>query len=462
MKNRNGFTLIELLAVILILGIIALIAIPQVNKVINQSKIGANVATANTYYKEAQSVCQINLLNEKEHEGVFNLSEYQDNIEGNKNVTGYVRVNNSCSIELVMVADNTSDYCYVKSYNDDTVRYYKKSEGGACDVDDKEETGLSCFEYTENNGEITITGYKCGGQITSMSSTSREDLMEQGIQILSHTAGEAMDVVIPASIDGKPVVKIGDSAFSIINSVDPETYELSIDLNEKVIINSVVIPSSVREIGNFAFATNNITSLTLSEGLLSVGLAAFMGNKSLSTLYLPNSVISIGDYCFAASNLSSIAIGNNLSKISTGAFGNNKLKTVSIPNSVTKISEQAFAKNQLTTIDLNNVEKIGSHAFRSNNLSSINLNKVQEIGDGAFHLNNLTRVVIPSTVTKIARGAFGIIVSDEELGNAELKTVVNNTGKSFDWGEILFWNSSEKFETGVASFYSLSVDIIKE
>ena len=462
MKNRNGFTLIELLAVILVLGIIALIAIPQVNKVINESKVGANVATANTYYKEAQSVCQINLLNEKEHEGVFNLSEYQDNIEGNKNVNGYVRVNNSCSVELVMEADNTSNYCYVKSYNDDTVRYYKKAEGGACDIDGKDETGLSCFEYTENNGEITITGYKCGGQITTMTSTSREDLLAQGVNIVSHTAGEVMDVVIPASIDGKPVVKIGDSAFSVINSVDPETFAMDFDVNKKVIINSVVIPSSVREIGNFAFAINNITSLTLSEGLLSVGTAAFLGNKSLGTLYLPSTVMSISEYSFASSNITSIALGNKLSKIPTGAFGANKLKTVNIPDSVTTLSKQAFARNQLTSVNLNNVVKIGDQAFAYNNLSSINLNKVQEIGDGAFHINNLTRVVISSAVTKIDKGAFGIVITDEESGNPDLRTVVNNSGKSFDWGKIIFWNSGEKFETGSVVNGTITVNVIKE
>ena len=38
---KKGFTLIELLAVILILGIIALIAIPTVNKIINEARYGA-------------------------------------------------------------------------------------------------------------------------------------------------------------------------------------------------------------------------------------------------------------------------------------------------------------------------------------------------------------------------------------------------------------------------------------
>lgn len=41
MKNNKGFTLIELLAVIVILTVIALIATPQVIKILNKSRLSA-------------------------------------------------------------------------------------------------------------------------------------------------------------------------------------------------------------------------------------------------------------------------------------------------------------------------------------------------------------------------------------------------------------------------------------
>ncbi len=59
MKKKNGFTLIELLAVIIILGVLMLVAIPSVTSYINNSRKSAYADTAANYIKGAT-----NLVNE--------------------------------------------------------------------------------------------------------------------------------------------------------------------------------------------------------------------------------------------------------------------------------------------------------------------------------------------------------------------------------------------------------------
>jgi type IV pilus assembly protein PilA len=53
-ENEKGFTLIELLAVIVILGIIAVIAIPMISGIIDNSKKDADLATARQIYEAAR------------------------------------------------------------------------------------------------------------------------------------------------------------------------------------------------------------------------------------------------------------------------------------------------------------------------------------------------------------------------------------------------------------------------
>lgn len=53
-KNNKGFTLIELLAVIVIMGVLMMVAIPQVTKYINNSRKDAYVDTAKAYINGAR------------------------------------------------------------------------------------------------------------------------------------------------------------------------------------------------------------------------------------------------------------------------------------------------------------------------------------------------------------------------------------------------------------------------
>ncbi|WP_411349533.1 type II secretion system protein [Paenibacillus sp. WLX2291] len=53
-KDEKGFTLIELLAVIVILGIIAVIAVPLIGNIINNSRTNADLNTASQIYNAAR------------------------------------------------------------------------------------------------------------------------------------------------------------------------------------------------------------------------------------------------------------------------------------------------------------------------------------------------------------------------------------------------------------------------
>ena len=59
---KKGFTLIELLAVILILGIIALIAIPTVNNIISEARYGTFKSGNENIMKQVEQDCQTKLI----------------------------------------------------------------------------------------------------------------------------------------------------------------------------------------------------------------------------------------------------------------------------------------------------------------------------------------------------------------------------------------------------------------
>ena len=246
---------------------------------------------------------------------------------------------------------------------------------------------------------------------------------------------------VPCITDGQET-----GYFTIVNNV--VTGQTSCD-------GSVTIPDGVTAIDSYVFPwRGSITSLTLNNGLRSIGDGAF-NSTQLSSLTIPSSVISIGDFVFfgalaansyqycgtaltsadlgsagleSKSNSCAPAIGTLYNSntrsgdvaCTTGYFTivNNVVTkyqgcvgAVNIPSGVTTIGNSAFefAIGVTSVVIPNSVTTIGVSAFeRTSGMTSLTLgNSIASIPFRAFYkAEGLTSLTIPNSVTSIGDEAF--------------------------------------------------------
>jgi hypothetical protein len=137
----------------------------------------------------------------------------------------------------------------------------------------------------------------------------------------------------------------------------------------------VVIPSTVvngttytvKKVGNNAFGSSAITSITLPNSVTSIDIAAFNNCTSLTSVSLGNSITSIGynafQYCSA---LTSITLPNSVTSLGTSAFEQcTSLTSVTLGNSLTQIGASTFEQcTSLTSVTVpNSLSSIGNSAF---------------------------------------------------------------------------------------------------
>ncbi|WP_308618923.1 leucine-rich repeat protein [uncultured Eubacterium sp.] len=104
-------------------------------------------------------------------------------------------------------------------------------------------------------------------------------------------------------------------------------------------LKKIIIPSSVKTIGNEAFSNSGIVDLVIPDSVNLIENGAFYSCKNLKAVKIGNSVTRI-DAFSECENLESIEFGNSVKYIG-GAYGEN-LKTIVLPKALKQIGSNTF------------------------------------------------------------------------------------------------------------------------
>lgn len=226
------------------------------------------------------------------------------------------------------------------------------------------------------------------------------------------------EIVIPADLGGCPV-KI----------IEEKVFEGCTDLS------SITISNSVTTIGARAFyGCSNLSTVILGSQLMTIGEYVFGLCTSLSSITIPNSVTTIGKFAFdSCSSLTSITIGNNVTALRGGTFYYcTSLTDINVPNSVTIIESE----EEIRWRWLENIGNPGIYGVFEgcSSLSSVTIpNSVTSIGDDAFRGCSGITMVTSEISTPFAVDAFG-------ESNANNATLVVPQGSRTAYQSADGWN----------------------
>lgn len=213
----------------------------------------------------------------------------------------------------------------------------------------------------------------------------------------------------------------------------------------------------------------NIMKLVLPASLIELENNAFNSNNKLKGVVLPDSVRIIGDSCFAYCGISSIVLSDNLQKIGDFCFFKCPIERLTIPAQVNNIGINPFIGTN--SIDCINNEKyvaengllfdkekgsiithyedaeialyppicrINSYAFYNSSITSVFMGaNVKEIEPWAFlEANKLENLIWQkSKIKEIPGGCFGKCISLRKIGIPESVEEVQK-GSFFDCYEL--------------------------
>jgi hypothetical protein len=284
------------------------------------------------------------------------------------------------------------------------------------------------FNYTTNNGAITITGYTGSNSLETVPSAIYVTGISKFLPVTSFgtNAFAGCSNLISVSIPNS-VTNLGSNAFSgcsnliaVFFSSNAPSADATVFLNDDNVfvyclpgttgwsslfagVQTVQLPY-IYTITNGTIAIRNYTGSGGAVAIpgtvgglpvVSIGNGAFAFCGGLTSITMPDSVSDLGIYAFyACSNLAEATISTNVTIIGTSAFDScTSLTNVNIPDGVAIIGGSAFQNcaSLGSVIIPNGVIKIGGTAFQNcASLASVSIPaSVRDIGQGSASLRGI-------------------------------------------------------------------------
>ena len=271
-----------------------------------------------------------------------------------------------------------------KKFDDYTemTSYFEKHGG----IKNTHKMTLTKWDPEPNKEKVSTSSGVSGSVVDSNASGGTIDIsgvyyivhIKQNRAIVKHVEKDALrgkDIVIPDYVTFKgtkyPVTLVAASAF------------------ENAQINSVKLPSKLKEIGLKAFKATNIKELVIPASVKKVEGSAFAYCPNLTKVTFAASNMELIEGCFAGCHkLQSVTFPASLTRDMTYDMFRDcpMLTTVTLPKNLRTVPQQMFSgcKN-LRKIDLPaTVTKIGGHAFSGCPITDLVITNVTEVDDSSF------------------------------------------------------------------------------
>ena len=144
------------------------------------------------------------------------------------------------------------------------------------------------------------------------------------------------------------------------------------------LLNNVTFASTVKVIGDHAFALNNLSSLVLPKSLQTIGETAFEINNISGELTIPNNVTFIGWGAFHSTEMTQDNCGNSYLCNIVGKKNSITKVTFEEGSKIEIIAANAFKDNLLTTLVIpGSIKEFGNFAFNMPTLASVTVNRLK-------------------------------------------------------------------------------------